>query len=63
MEAEHISRQLVEALLRDTRDGIIVENGDSQIAIVNQRLCNLLGIEESPESLTGKDHVASLESF
>ncbi len=43
-------------LIANLQDGILVENEDREIVIVNQALCDIFGIEQSPDYLIGRDY-------
>lgn len=45
----------LEGLIRGLHAGVLVEDERSRIAVVNERFCELFGIEASPASLVGAD--------
>ncbi len=51
------------ALIENLQTGILVEDEDRRIVLINRSLCRMFGLQESPESLIGLDCVPVAEAI
>jgi len=48
-------------LIVNSKEGIILENAARKVELTNQLLCNMFGIDISPEAMLGKDYSTAAE--
>ena len=61
-EALRRSRSQLSALVQNLHDAVLLESEEREILLVNQAFCDLFGIPQSPEALTGADCAAAAEA-